>query len=354
MLLQILLQVTSSFKSLQDLLDTLYREMYPLCKDFINVGRALGGLGALALISVSVWRSLANAEPIDFFPLLRPFAIGLAIALFPLLLDTLNGVMNPLSGATKGLVQAQNQTIVDLQNRKEKVLASKAENQPFESDEAFEQELAKKEYFDLSGRSGLYFDRMAYNVQKSFREWLKEALELAYNAAALVINTIRTFFLIVLSIIGPISFGFAIWPGFEGTLSGWFSRYVNVFLWLPVANIYGAIIARIQVLMLQQDLDNLAAGADASTADYGYMIFLLIAIVGYFTVPTVAGWIIQATGLQTAISRLQAGGGVANTAAAGAGAVAGRLAGGTQALGSTLLPNLHRQPASGYKPTANP
>ncbi|KUG09067.1 conjugative transposon protein TraJ [Solirubrum puertoriconensis] len=353
MLLLILLQVTSTFKSLQDLLDTLYREMYPLCKDFINVGRALGGLGALAYVSVSIWRSLANAEPIDFFPLLRPFAIGLAIALFPLLLDTLNGVMSPLSGATKGLVQAQNEVIIDLQDRKQKVLASKAENQPFENDVAFERELEKKPYWDLESKTGLYMDRMAYNVQKNFREWLKEALELAYNAAALVINTIRTFFLIVLSIIGPISFGFAIWPGFEGTLSGWFARYVNVFLWLPVANIYGAIIARIQVLMLQQDLDNIAAGADASTADYGYMIFLLIAIAGYFTVPTVAGWIIQATGMQTAIARLQGAWSVTNTAAAGAGALTGRVTGSAQALGSTLLPNLNRQTSAGYRNSTN-
>ena len=346
MLLSLLLQVTTPVASLQQLLNNLYDEMLPLCSDLINVGRALGGLGALIFIAAKVWRHQAENSPIDVFPLLRPFAIGLAISLFPSMLGILNGVLGGISSATSSIVIAQNQDIIGLQERKAKLLAARPENAPYESDESFDKELEAKDALDFGGKAALYFNRMSYDVQKNFREWMRNALELGYQSAALVINTIRTFFLIILSIIGPISFGFAIWPGFESTLTNWFSRYVNVFLWLPVANIFGAIIAKIQVMMLNLDIAQIQTpGSDLEAADMGYMIFLVIAICGYFTVPSVASWIVSASGL-TNITRFAttAGGAAGSMAAAGAGAGAGQLAGRAIAVGRAI--------ASGSAPNA--
>ena len=359
MLLSLLLQVSIPVKSLQDLLDNLYTEMLPLCSDLINIGRSLGGLGALVYIAGKVWRSMAAAEPIDVFPLLRPFAIGLVIALFPSMLAILNGVLGGISSATSSIVLVQNQDIIQLEARKKALLAARPENAPYESDEAFDKELESKDVLDFGGKAALYFDRMSYDVQKNFREWIRNVLELAHDSAALVINTIRTFFLIILSIIGPISFGFAIWPGFEGTLTNWLSRYINVFLWLPVANIFGAIIAKIQVMMLNLDIAQIqsSAGSDLEKADYGYMIFLVIAIAGYFTVPSVAGWIVSASGL-TNITRFAtstsagAGAAVAGAAGAGAGQLAGRaIAMGKSMFGGSGSPGSDNN-SNGYKNTA--
>ncbi|SMB80957.1 TraJ family protein conjugative transposon [Hymenobacter roseosalivarius DSM 11622] len=332
-----LLQVSIPVESLNQLLDNLYDEMLPLCADLINVGRALGGLGALVFIASKVWRSMAEAEPIDVFPLLRPFAIGLVITFFPAMLGLLNGVLEGISSATNSVVRGQNQSIIQLQERKKALLAARPENAPYETDEAFDKELESKKALDFGGKAALYFDRLSYDVQKNFREWIRNALELLHDSAALVINTIRTFFLIILSIIGPISFGFAIWPGFEGTLTNWFSRYINTFLWLPVANIFGAIIAKIQVMMLNSDIVRIQNGVDVDKADYGYMIFLVIAICGYLTVPSVAGWIVAASGM-TNITRLATGkaGAAGNMAASAAGAAGGAAVGGAVAVGRAM------------------
>jgi len=357
MLLSLLLQATVPAASLQQLLDQLYNEMLPLCGDLINVGRALGGLGALIFIAGKVWRHQAENSPIEFFPLLRPFAIGLAISLFPSMLGAMNGVLGGISTATGSIVVAQNQDIIGLQEKKAKLLAARPENAPYESDEAFDKELEAKDALDFGGKAALYFNRMSYDVQKNFREWMRNALELGYQSAALVINTIRTFFLIILSIIGPISFGFAIWPGFEGTLTNWFSRYVNVFLWLPVANIFGAIIAKIQVMMLNLDIQQIQTNGDLESADMGYMIFLVIAIAGYFTVPSVASWIVSASGL-TNITRYATtqGGNVASMAGGAAGGVAGQVAGramaaGRQIFGSGSQSSDSGQGGNGYQNT---
>jgi conjugative transposon TraJ protein len=148
-----------------------------------------------------------------------------------------------------------------------------------------------------------------YNFRNSIKEWLSEVLQLLYEAAALCINTIRTFQLIVLAMLGPLALGFSVFDGFHGSLTGWIARYIHVFLWLPVANIFGSLIANIQMNMLQLDLNQLQSNGSTyfSAMDAGYLVFLILAIVGYFTVPTVAGYLVRADGsgvLGNAVTRL--------------------------------------------------
>lgn len=74
--------LTIDFANLHTILGTLYEDMLPLCKDMMDVGKGLAGLGALFYVAVRIWQSMARAEPIDVYPLLRPFAIGICILLF--------------------------------------------------------------------------------------------------------------------------------------------------------------------------------------------------------------------------------------------------------------------------------
>lgn len=86
-----------NFENLHQILQSLYEDMMPLCSQMTGVAKGLAGLGALFYVAYRVWQSLARAEPIDVFPLLRPFALGLCIMFFPtLVLGTLNSVMSPI------------------------------------------------------------------------------------------------------------------------------------------------------------------------------------------------------------------------------------------------------------------
>ena len=59
-----------------------------------------------------------------------------------------------------------------------------------------------------------------------------------------------------------------------------------------------------------------------------YMVFLIIGIFGYFTIPTVANWIIMAGGVSGANRAMNTTAAKAgNVAAAGAGAAVGNVAG---------------------------
>lgn len=70
------------FSNLHTILRSLYDEMMPLCSDMAGVAQAIAGLGALFYVAYRIWQSLARAEPIDVFPLLRPFVIGFCIMFF--------------------------------------------------------------------------------------------------------------------------------------------------------------------------------------------------------------------------------------------------------------------------------
>src|SRR6185312_17077684 len=71
-----------------------------------------------------------------------------------------------------------------------------------------------------------------------------------------------------------------------------------IFLWLPVANLFGAIIGTIQEQMIKLDIQQIAANGSTSfsSTDTAYLIFLIIGIIGYTTVPSVANYIVNAGG----------------------------------------------------------
>ncbi len=172
--------------------------------------------------------------------------------------------------------------------------------------------------------TGMHLERTMYDMKKSVRGFFREVLELMFQAAALVIDTIRTFFLVVLAILGPIAFALSVWDGFQNTLTQWICRYIQVYIWLPVSDMFSTVLAKIQVLMLQSDIERMQADPNFSldSSDGVYIVFMAIGIIGYFTIPTVAGWIIQAGGMGGYNRHV-------NQAAGRAGGVMGSVAGST-------------------------
>ena len=128
----------------------------------------------------------------------------------------------------------------------------------------------------------------------SFKGWLMKGLayilELAFSAAAIVVDTLRTFYLVVLSILGPLAFAIAVFDGFQSSLTNWLSKYVSIYLWLPISDLFSAIIARLQILSFQQD----TTSGTAVT-----LIFMVIGICGYMCIPSISTWIVQTGGISS-------------------------------------------------------
>ena len=324
------------FENLHQILHTLYQEMMPLCSNLTGVAKGIAGLGALFYVAAKVWQALARAEPIDVYPLLRPIAIGLCILFFPtFVLGTINTVLSPVVKGCHGMLETQTFDMNQYREQKDKLEYEANKRNPetayLVDKEEFDKKLDELGWSagDLITMGGMYIDRAEYRMKQNIRRWFQELLELLFQSAGLVIDTIRTFFLIVLSILGPIAFAISVYDGFQSTLTQWITRYISVYMWLPVSDLFSSVLARIQVLMLTKDIEAMSDPTFIpDSSNTVYMVFLIIGIFGYFTIPTVANWIIMAGGVSGANRAMNTTAAKAgNVAAAGAGAAVGNVAG---------------------------
>lgn len=312
--------LANNIGGLQKVLDQLYDEMLPLCSKLIGVGRGIAGFAATWYIASRVWGHIARAEPIDFYPLFRPFVIGFAVLIFPSVIAMINGVLQPTVSATAAMVDNSDKAIAVLLKQKEDAIKQTnvwqmyvGENGEGDRDKWYaythpDDPNADNEGWISSIGNDIRFamSKASYNFRNSIKEWMSEVLQVLYMAAALCINTIRTFYLIVLAILGPLVFGLAVFDGLGHTLMVWVARYINVFLWLPVANIFGSIIGKVQEQMIALDIQQINSSGDTffSSADTAYLIFMIIGIIGYFTVPSVANYIVNAGGSNTLLYKV--------------------------------------------------
>lgn len=281
--------------SLHHVLSNLYDEMLPLCSKLIGVARAIAGFAALAYIGTRVWGHIARAEPIDFYPLLRPFGIGLAIMMFPALLQMMNGVLKPVETATSAMGHNSQMAIEwYLQQREAGVMETPP---PGIGGDAADQdsysqyeEGGEPQRSSLLGRAASFFSLKSY-----IQLFVSELFQLLYAAAGLCVDAIRTFYLIILAIIGPLVLGLSVFDGFQQSFINWLTRYIHVYMWLPVANIFGAISSTI--------LQNMITGDHDVFGSVAYIIFMIISIIGYITVPSVAGYIVTPAGKDTLLHK---------------------------------------------------
>jgi len=304
--------IATEMNGLHAVLAQLYDDMMPLCSKLIGVARGIAGFAAMWYIASRVWRHIANSEPVDFYPLFRPFVLGFAILIFPSVLAMINGVLNPTVTATANMVTDSNKAIAVLLKAKEDAIRQTTVWQMYVGDNGSGDRDKWYKYTHPDDPTGdnegmlesvgndikFAMSKASYNFRNSIKEWMSEVLKLLYEAASLCIDTIRTFNLVVLAILGPLVFGIAVFDGLQHTLAVWLARYINIFLWLPVANIFGSIIGKIQEKMIALDIQQVQDAGDTffSSTDTAYLIFMIIGIVGYFTVPSVANYIVHAGG----------------------------------------------------------
>jgi conjugative transposon TraJ protein len=293
----------TTMAGLQATLNTVFQTMLGKCGELIGVGQGLAGFGALLYIVYRVWGHLARAEPIDFYPLLRPFGIGIALMFYPAVIGLVNGVLQPTVDGTNALVTDSNQAIATLLQQKQALVEQGAEWQMYVgadgggSLDKWEQLSGAADsgvFSGLSNRVKFEMAKASYNLKNSIKVWLSEILQVLFEAAALCVNTARIFYLIVLAIVGPLIFGLSVFDGFRHLLGAWLARYIHIFLWLPVCNIFGSLIGQIQQEMIKVDIGQLAASGTTyfGQTDAAYLVFLLMGIVGYFTVPSITSHII--------------------------------------------------------------
>lgn len=302
------IDIAANIGGLQATLRQVYDTMLVHCSDLIGIASAIAAFGTLWWVAAHVWTRISKAQPVEIETLYRPFAIAIGIALWPSLIALINGVMQPTVTGTAAMYTDAGQGVATLLQQKQQALQQSTDWQMYvgaegsgslDKWEALSGEADSGAFSGLSNRLKFEMSKAAYNLRNSIKVWLSEILETLYEAAALCINTVRTFYLLILAILGPLALAFSAWRGLEDSFSHWLSRYLHVFLWLPVANIFGSLLAQIQQEMIKLDIAQLSATGQTSfgSTDAAYLVFLIMGITGYFTVPSVTHFIIRSAGM---------------------------------------------------------
>ncbi|RYC66499.1 hypothetical protein [Spirosoma sordidisoli] len=330
MLATILLQAPV-VSSVEVATEQLMTTMRPHFSDFISLGQAIGGTGAICYVFARIWQGMLS-PPIAIYPLLRPFALALALIGYPFIVDGLTGIGQALDGGTATLVNDSRQQVKVLNAQKDALLKKKWEqtNTEIMTGEGSDWLATAQKIIPGVALGRLAANAMQYGMSVWFDEMIRWVSEMLYTAAATGLKVIQTFFLLILFIVGPLTFGLACFDWFFGSLATWFARVIHVILWIPVANIFGGIIEQVHITMLKIDIAQLQNTAPEATVgtDFTMIVFYVIGTVGYLLVPKVTGWILESAGVGSgAGSAIQPIASAANTGSAASGAVIGNISG---------------------------
>ena len=327
-----------NLSNMDSMLEGIYNSVISSASTFVSIASVIGVVGAVIMISQHIFTKLLRSQAVDWASLTRPLVILLGLVFYLPLLSFINTLLSPTVYATKGMVQNENAVVEKVLERLADARAQTVAYAIYVGEDGwgdFDKYLEVNDLVDDTGYFGLHrvgqtinfrMEAAMYKARNEMRMNVFWLMGWLYSAAVFIINTIRSFTLAVLGLIGPLALAFSLWPGFQASFMSWVGRYITVYLWLPVANIFGFIIGLIQVQFANIAIQAANAGGTTDTGftqiDGLYFILLLTGIVGYFAVPTVTTYMISASGA---------------TAFAGGMSGAGRIGAGLGLLGANRL-----------------
>ena len=286
------------FESMEAAVKTAFTEVLSGMGNLGEVASAIAAIAATLYIGMRVLGHFARAESIDVFPLLRPFAIGFIALNFTMVTDFLGAMVKPVETVTQNMVDVQVTRIQQLEQERQRVIRERLAE--------LDQKMDDTSAWSIGQYLSLVVEKQRLYLQEGFDTLLKNLFYALFLAARLVILTSRSFFLVVLTIIGPLSFALAIFNGFQDSHVMWIARYVQISLWYPLANILGTIVSYLQgkVITLQYLEITNGVPPEAQSGPTIYIVFMIIATLCYFTVPTISSYIISSSGVAGALQRM--------------------------------------------------
>lgn len=261
----------------------------------------LCGMFALVYLGNLLMKTWVKGSPIDFSVLIRPFIIGIVIMNFSLVYNLVDGILSPINAYTENLALDRK----ELMKEKEKLVDVRAEFR--EKEAALEQEGTTfwSNIFKVSSVT-TFFEHLLDNCINLFLESLEYFASIIFGAIKLTLRVVSYAFRIILIVLGPFAFAMSVLPAFKGNWVSWVGKYINVCLFIPIANIMDVIINKLNVLLISTHIDYYKEAITALTDStssvdsalmsitISYIIFLIAFIVLYLMIPNIASYVVSA------------------------------------------------------------
>lgn len=260
----------------------------------------LFSFGYFANILMKTW---AKGEAIEFNALLKPFIIGILCLNFSLVYGLIDNIFEPINDYTANAVDSEEEVDVRKKLEKTKNLFAIAEKE------------SKGETGFWSGVFSVntvsnFFDNLYMNAMELLLGALQYITNIAFGAIKLTIRAISLAFRIILIVFGPFALALSVLPMFHDNWKSWVSKYINVCLFIPIANLMDVIIKQLNITLMEQHIEVYKQAIkmlerDVSQVDsllttitISYIIFVVAFIILYLMIPSIAGYIVSAGGME--------------------------------------------------------
>lgn len=278
---------------------------------FLLMGSSIALLTTVIYIGLITSESFIKVEGLDWYKALRPVVIGLVIGSFNYIviipMDTLTSLANNYIEAA---VEVSKDNITTLRRQVSEKEKNKVQEQLQAYDikiDATNPEAAKEaeEMFNQAQSQAMTFEDIQESVAQSGPTRISEGfiekyanrlliwlVELLGAIAEAYITFLAFFYLMLLTLLGPISFAFGILPAFSSTISQWFARYVHISLYIPLAKIIVFLITNTQELILQDRLN----APELVNPEFVLACLSVVGVIVMFKIPAIAEWIVASGG----------------------------------------------------------
>ena len=303
------------FFNLQHILELIRLDLYGLGGNVIWVGQSVFAIGALLYVAKLSYEGFLGANLLSP-KMLRIFLIAIILMMYPEFMQIIDGGMMAINnGLGSTYIEGDTRVTDILKTRDLNPLTDTDDNLlGIEDIHAEEDEEAAGFVDQITETISSTLDVTKWIGEKLYWAMMRMVEEILFrisHAVLMIINFIRVFFLVVLYAVGPLVIAASAFPGFESVFVKWLGRYISVHLWLGIGNIYEAISVRLwQVIVENGGMWTSGVGLEDTVNTVilttWSWVFLLTLIVGYITIPIVAGWIVNDSGIGQAGAYLTA------------------------------------------------
>lgn len=297
--------------ALYDALNNSFVDAYASAKGFLQLGafqaaaRAIGMIGATIYIFSRIWGPIAMGEPINFFPLMRPFVLLTAIIASNPICNSLEKIfqeVDRMSALDLHMRNARNKIDVALIKREKEYLKYLALREQMQADrytDAFHNEDGSVDVGSaitgIGSVTAVFFTNMTEDAVDGMQEMLTKMMVYIFDGAGLVgyflITLLSMFLTNILAFVAPLAFAFAIFDGYTNNALEWFAKYINAKMMILLCKAYTIFTYYFEIPFIANSME-WETGRTAL-----YIVVVIVCLIGYFFVPTMANMVLSVGGM---------------------------------------------------------
>ncbi|GHA81737.1 plasmid transfer protein [Pontibacter akesuensis] len=319
-------------KSIFDLFDGLFLNIRDLADSFIADAQALAAIFMLLYFAMEAYKMMVGDEPLRYMALFRPFALALVIVFWGGFVDAVNFPLTVVNDSSRAMYEGQIDQVQDLHTQRVALVDSVAKKLSDSSAE-FEQVQAETQESDWMETMGIDLEPM-FNKMKGYYLMLMAKMHftmmrvveyiviLLFQVCTYIIFFLQIIFAGILVILGPFSFAMSVLPGFQDAYLTWIGRYISVGLYSAIGYIVMSISFVLIKYGLMREIEILKAVMDNEDMFIAYVSYpsgnisfyivsLIVGGLAMLTIPAISTWIINTSGIGSALGSVAGGAGKA-------------------------------------------